>query len=234
MHYYALQVRMEPQFMILGHSAGVAAAIAANSSRALAATNGLLGKKRDSTLLPLLKQHQQVAVHDVDRHLLKALLLHDGQRLDKHTLPPGPRSPNPFVCGADRCFQSDSAHPVGVHGTYPDGTCTDAKSSKPACAGLGGKEWLALKQHWRLDKFIERRSTGGSTGGSTMTALEDTTLKKSELSSTVLPAPSKRAVAKGMVVALTAPAVAADGAYYLVALAPAFPTAPADAVGFTA
>jgi hypothetical protein len=51
-----------------------------------------------------------------------------------------------------------------------------------------------------------------------MTALVDTTLKKSELHSTSLPATLKRAVAKGTVVALSAPAVSVDGSYYLVAV----------------
>jgi hypothetical protein len=120
--------------------------------------------------------------------------------------PPAPISPNPFVCGADRCFQSDSLTPPGV--TYKDSRCTSARTHEPACPGLGGEEWLALKSAWKL-------------GGSTMTALEDTTLKKSELGSSELPAPSKREVTKGTVVALSTPAVPVDTythGYYLVAL----------------
>jgi hypothetical protein len=72
---------MEPQFMILGHSAGVAAAIAANvavypSAASATSTHNLDDKATEpakATAHALPKK--QVAVQDIDRNVLKALLV---------------------------------------------------------------------------------------------------------------------------------------------------------------
>ena len=68
-------VRMEPQFMMLGHAAGIVAAMSVNAT---------------------------AAVQDVDVAALHALLLRDGAKLE-HAGNPGGRAR--FACALDRCLQ---------------------------------------------------------------------------------------------------------------------------------
>ena len=70
-------VRMEPQFMMLGHAAGVVAALSAKHG---------------------------TAVQDVDLAEMHALLVADGARLNG-TETPKPKTMG-FRCGADTCFPS--------------------------------------------------------------------------------------------------------------------------------
>lgn len=79
-HLALATLRMEPQFMTLGHTAGVAAALAARAA---------------------------VAVQDVDRAALAATLLAEGQILSAQQLPAQtPHTKAGSVCAHDRCFQS--------------------------------------------------------------------------------------------------------------------------------
>lgn len=80
-HLALATLRMEPQFMTMGHTAGVAAALAA----------------RDS-----------IAVQDVDRAALSATLVAQGQILSAQQIPGGgqARPQAGYICAQDRCFQS--------------------------------------------------------------------------------------------------------------------------------
>lgn len=95
-HIALATVRMEPQFMTLGHTAGVAAALTAAA---------------DNT----------VAVQDVDRAALAGALLAEGQILSAAQLPvqpPRPPSgPAEYICALDRCFQPDHAVAAGGRST---------------------------------------------------------------------------------------------------------------------
>lgn len=86
-HIALATVRMEPQFMILGQTAGTAAALAAKSG---------------------------VAVHDVDRAALARALLDADQILSSTQFPAGGgggKSGGEYTCGLDRCYQPDKLRP---------------------------------------------------------------------------------------------------------------------------
>ena len=96
-------VRMEPQFMILGHAAGVVAALSARHG---------------------------AAVQDVDLAEMHALLLADGAHLNG-TETPKPTTMG-FRCGADTCFPSphhtyrnSSCDGVDATPPYTNGCCTE-------------------------------------------------------------------------------------------------------------
>ena len=72
-------VRMEPQFMVLGHAAGIVAAMSVNN---------------------------RAAVQDLDLPTLHALLLRDGAKLAPPG-PPAPGRPV-YACGLDRCFKTSA------------------------------------------------------------------------------------------------------------------------------
>lgn len=101
-HLALATLRMEPQFMIMGHTAGVAAA--------LSTRNG-------------------VAVQDVDRAALSATLLTQGQILSAQQLPGGSGGPTKagYVCAHDRCFQS--LHAPAINSSC-DTTCSSLKSDE--------------------------------------------------------------------------------------------------------
>ena len=107
-----------------GHTAGVAAALAA------------------------LAEGGGVAVHDVDRARLAAVLLSQGQILSAKQLPGGGNEPAArgkvgYVCARDRCFQSLHASP-STNGS----SCEQTKPPSEKCSPLKPAEWLGLKQHW--------------------------------------------------------------------------------------
>ena len=180
-HLALATLRMEPQFMTMGHTAGVAAALAAKAG---------------------------VAVQDVDRAALAAILLAQRQILSAAQMPGGkPVAPGKarYVCAQDRCFQSlhAPANSSGCDQTLPSGKCSKLK---PA-------EWLALKQHWELKSGA-------------ITSVQATALKKSELNSRELPPAEERRIVSGTVVKLTAAPKAVDDTYWLVVLAGADTGAP--------
>ncbi len=97
-HLALATLRMEPQFMTMGHTAGVAAALAAQSG---------------------------VAVQDVDRSALAATLLAQGQILSARQLPGGaPTTHHGYVCAHNRCFQSVHA---AASNSSCDSTCSPLK-----------------------------------------------------------------------------------------------------------
>jgi hypothetical protein len=176
-HLALATLRMEPQFMTMGHTAGVAAALAAKAG---------------------------VAVQDVDKSALSAILLAEGQILSAAQMPectPTKPSDTGYVCAQDRCFQS-------LHAPTNSSGCDQAKPSDK-CAKLKPTEWLVLKQHWKLNK----------SDISTITSVQITALKKSELNSRELPPTRVRRIASGTEVKLTAAPKAVDQEYWLVVLA---------------
>lgn len=167
-------LRMEPQFMIIGHSVGVAAAMAAATAA----------------------QHGTVAnVNAIDIDTLHARLLTDGQTLTAggNPHPPGP-SPTPLsVCELGRCFGVDAAAAMQASKVFNDSTCganttTTAGSGQPACQPLLPGEWLANDQFW---------NTKNVAVGSLIYAISDTVLKKSTVHSSLLPPSMIKAVTKG-------------------------------------
>mmetsp|Transcript_30837 Transcript_30837/g.92490 ORF Transcript_30837/g.92490 Transcript_30837/m.92490 type:complete len:702 (-) Transcript_30837:227-2332(-) len=111
-------VRMEPQFMTLGHSAGVVAA--------LATVGG-------------------IAVHDVDIDELAALLT-AGKQVLACGAQPGPPTPRPpsqtsFGCVAGYCLALD-------HGGGGGGSNSSCSGTQCAGRGLGAAEWLIMRSHF--------------------------------------------------------------------------------------
>ena len=121
-HVALATVRMEPQFMILGQTAGTAAAIVAQQR----------------------KQQPRAAVQDVDRAALAGALLAAGQILSAAQFPPRPPPSHGYACGANRCFGT-------VTGSTLAPTYANDSSCAAACVPLAAREWLALKGHWRVD-----------------------------------------------------------------------------------
>lgn len=179
-HVALATVRMEPQFMILGQTAGTAAAILTSADR----SGG--GRRKDGSVFPV--------AHDVDRGALAAALLEDGQIVSAAQLP---KPPSTYTCAAEHCVQVEPGRAPAFNGS----SCDDR------CPGLRASEWLALRVHWAM-----------SEGGRSATALRDTSLKKSELNSKVLPASQVQKVAEGSTFNLTVGALAVDADYFLFSL----------------
>lgn len=126
--------------------------------------------------------------------------------------PPGPHpSPSPtgdtFVCGAMRCYQSDT------RGQYVNSSCIDASTGRSACGMLQANEWLLLKGHWQL---VPNRTHG--------TARVETTIKKSEHPGSSLPPNEKQGIAEGTQLYFRRPAASADSRYWLAQLLSHGPT----------
>ena len=194
-------LRMEPQFMMVGHAAGTVAGLtvkAANSARATAAAEAGGGAVGGS---PAAAEQaaEQAAVQDIDLEALHAALA--AERMNT-TLPAAP-TPSPggrsSACLAGRCVPLADGG-----GAFPGG---GGGACGKACAGMGGREWLALRAHWGP------ASTAGAPF--TMEALRNTFLKKTEEHSP-LPAADELVVSKGTAAKLAAAPASADGAYWLV------------------
>ena len=114
-------LRMEPQFMMVGHAAGTVAGLTvkANDARAAAA---------------------QAAVQDVDLATLHAALVAERMTTSLPATPtpsPGGKSSS---CLAGRCVPL-----AGGGGAFPSG---GGGACGKACAGMAPQEWLALRAHW--------------------------------------------------------------------------------------
>jgi hypothetical protein len=116
---------MEPQFMIIGHSVGVAAALAAKQLRDAGAVN----------------------VNTIDLAELHTLLIADGQKLSVSQAPPPKPSPtfDGSVCELGRCFQVDAAAAGQSSHHYDNATCGLPHAG---CDPLGADEWLAEMAFW--------------------------------------------------------------------------------------
>ena len=167
-HVSLATVRMEPQFMILGQSAGVIAAITAMKNEALPST-------------PAAVATPQAAVQDVDLAVMHRLLLAGNQTLTMGSpLPPPPPKPpsqTSYGCVVGYCIQ------LGVGGG-------DGKDSSVCggalCAGhtLNKLQWLALPKHFTKPKPIYQRA--GASPLFSITAVINTHIKKSEVNSELL------------------------------------------------
>ena len=160
-------LRMEPQFMILGHSAGAVAALAVRDA-AFGSVNGTAPGT--------------VSVHDIDVAALRADLLRGGMKLDA---PPSPAPPATagFDCLQQRCVQRSGSGAGG--GSHRDASCDGA------CTGLKQNEWIALDDYFDIDSETKTMTVNKRAPAA------GTYLKKSELHSRVLPPAELRAVQRG-------------------------------------
>lgn len=117
-------VRMEPQFMILGHAAGVVAALTVKAGAA-------------------------AAVQDVDPAVLAATLRADGQLLHPPAVPPPPPpAPPPITYG---CQAGAGAAAEARCLLYPTRAAAGKGSNSTcggACSPLAANEWLANAVDW--------------------------------------------------------------------------------------
>ena len=144
--------------MIIGHSVGVAAAVAAQNR------TGAGGS---------------VDVNSIDLAHLHTLLVADGQKLNVsgggQPNPPPPTKFDGSVCELGRCFQvdSDAANQSTHH--YDNATCGEPHAD---CSELAPNEWLAMVLMWDVPNAVV---------GAVITAKTNTYLKKSTLHSNLLP-----------------------------------------------
>ena len=116
-------LRMEPQFMVLGHSAGTAAALFVNNHTA--------GPTR--------------TIQDVDSDALTAALLREGQVLQPpHTPPHTPKGSLAWVCEA-----LGSAGPRCIAIGEPAPNSHRLRNCSGECQGLAPNEWLANVGFWK-------------------------------------------------------------------------------------
>ena len=190
-------VRMEPQFMIIGHAAGIIAALTVKTNNnehyrdtkadafgasASAGTGGGGGA---------------VAVQDVDPAAVRALLESDGALLDLPT--PAPPPPLGYNCVGEVGGQQACLQVLGKH-TYTNASCNGR------CTALGHDGWVLLKEHWKV---------ATNQMSAAVTASAGTFIKKSEAISGSLPPASKREVSYGTVEHFTTPLVSLDALYWL-------------------
>jgi hypothetical protein len=106
---------MEPQYMILGHAAGVFAAVAASATA--------------------------VNVHKIDFSVLNRKLLGDGALLSSSEIPPAP-APAKYVCAKTtaqpRCIQ------LAQGGTFTNASCSGTCSALGANEWLALKEFFKI------------------------------------------------------------------------------------------
>jgi hypothetical protein len=187
--------------MILGHAAGVVAAVAAGR-------NGTAARSSSAASNP-------IAVQDVDSSVVSALLRADGALLD---LPAPPPPPPPsygcqrtlgFLSARDSTVSSDAASlPIkdrklllapAVHGGSPPaamclldpvGKDVSHHGADSVCGGhcppLKAQQWLALRAHWYPPSPVDRTPADGA--GWVLKSRMATVLKKSEGLSQTLPA----------------------------------------------
>jgi hypothetical protein len=104
-------LRMEPQFMIMGHSAGIISALAVSTARARdCSCNNSLGRPCDSTCRAGL-------VHNVDPDALHAVLLADGQRMNA-ACSKGPPPPTPPTPAPPAAYNVSGAGETGCNGVF--------------------------------------------------------------------------------------------------------------------
>jgi len=180
-------VRMEPQFMILGHAAGVVAALTVTS--------------RDDA----------AAVQDVDTAVVRALLSSDGALLDLP--PPPPPAPLGYACvGGSGSGGDGGGDDVSEALRQPVCLITTSKHSYKSstcdghCPALDKDGWVLLKEHWKVSSDMLQ---------ATVTAVKGTFLKKSEAISSSLPSEDTRAVPYGTTERFSKPLASLDAVYWL-------------------
>ena len=112
---------------------------------------------------------------------------------------------------------SASGIPIPKQQIYHDDQCSQA------CAHLKATEWLLFKQHWQEEEeespnpnmSMSMSIRMGMSMHRKVKALMDTTLKKSEISSQLLPQNMKRPIAEGTEILLSGPLVSVDGEYWI-------------------
>ena len=203
-------VRMEPQFMIIGHAAGVVAALTVKTNNneryrdtesdpfgasASAGTGGTGGGGGGGG------GGGAVAVQDVNPAAVRALLESDGALLDLP--PPAPPAPLGYSCVGEVEGQQACLQVLGKH-TYTNASCNGR------CTALGHDGWVLLKEHWKA---------ATNQMSATVTASAGTFIKKSEAISGSLPPASKREVSYGTVEHFTTRLISLDAFYWLANLA---------------
>jgi hypothetical protein len=159
--------------MIIGHSVGVAAAMAAAAQKA--------------------NPSAPANVNSLNLDAFHALLVADNQ-----TLVAGGSSPQPpySVCELGRCLGADEQTAKTSRHFFNDSTCgvsTRGSQTETGCSRLAAHEWLANQMFW----------TRNSTIGSVVYATSDTILKKSTVNSKALPPTMQLQVKKGSGCTLT-------------------------------
>ena len=175
-------LRMEPQFMILGHAAGTAAALAIRNASSPPPPSP--SSPSSSTLLtssPPSIPPIHANVHTIDLGILQSRLVAAGQIVHVSSPPP-----QPVAClgklGGDvrRCMSG---------GVPPSGASSKCDAS---CKAMAIHEWIALRQHWKVTPAV-----GGKPARAV--AAHATFLKKSELKASSLPSNETITVPAGQV-----------------------------------
>lgn len=114
------------QFMIIGHSVGVAAAMAAAASG-------------------------PANVNTINLDDFHAKLIQDNQTLSAdRPVPPLPMS----VCELGRCIEVDVAGAKAAARSFNDTTCGNSSAATASCSELGSQEWLANTKFWTSNTSV--------------------------------------------------------------------------------
>lgn len=119
---------------------------------------------------------------------------------------PSPIGPS-YVCGAQRCFQSDGSSSAAARGIYANNSCINTTTGNSDCSELQPSEWLLLRAHWHVAQNHTQAI-----------AVFDTRIKKSELPASSLPSNEEVSVAKGSKLVFSSSAAVVDASYILAAV----------------
>eukprot|EP00040_Diaphanoeca_grandis_P034950 m.218484 g.218484 ORF g.218484 m.218484 type:complete len:712 (-) comp33268_c0_seq2:49-2184(-) len=191
-------VRMEPQFMILGESAGAVAALTVVSDASFRQSN----RQKDlHTTTTSSSPSPLAAVHDVNRTELHAVLTAAHQILSLGT-PPPPKSVS-YGCVSDLCVALDRHGGDGGDSAWCANTSCHNNTLTP-------HEWMAMEKD-----FAPTSKPNASHNYPIATSLYDTFIKKSEVNSQSLPFSQKLRIKNGFKIALACMPKAMEKGYVL-------------------
>lgn len=204
--------RMEPAYMVLGHSVGVWAALATVGNDT--SSGGSVGRKPQAT-----EWRGRGDVRAVPMATLNAELTRTGQvlQIPAHIPPEGPPGPHPPVPHhGGTGYSCDTTFKKCLGGACELGSsgCFNASSGCGAgCAPLGADTWLAFKGKGGFALIKHQRS---------MMAIQSTSaqswLKKNEEKSASLPSSEKRLVPVGAILPIIESSPLSSDNYWLVTL----------------